>query len=1094
MSPKYYLRIVQYGQAQQPQTLRAGAGREGKALVLQAQSGMRFQLMDALTQEAPGKLHIARHGKDLLLTLPDGDVGAPDLIIRGYFEAQDVAVMGRSPSGDWRVYDNSGAFSLTQSNGISAAALPEGQTAAAALATPPGSGWFDGEKGWVLAGVGTLGLVAGSTSLSKKDDASGFDKIRAFAQKAANAVTPTVTDYTAAGFHDVTADNIAAINQAVQATQLDTSVSANVQAVVDAYVRILGEANGTSPDATPGADPTAADYQNIGVLLGSLQGKAPALALLNDAIKGVSTDSVDTLAEIKALVAVVQKVMSIAAGVAPASALTADDLGLLGIRSQQLDAVHAKDNLASIVSAIGFTGTDGTGVDSVAKLVALMTAYDRILSEANGTTPDTDVSNDPSAADFAAIGASIGRASTSATALTMLDDVIGELSRASVDSVDKISAIAATLDKLDKLVARPAGDATAAVLTAAEYARLGLGGFGSSGANNQAVADLLNATVRDLDPADVDTLAKLQSLASLEVLRVWAKDASPAKSASVPGADDYEHMGVLRTDATGTPLALTAADATVVNSFADSLPDARIDSLPEVQQLAAAVFRLINEANGASADANAAVNLTGADFVTLGAGGHAGSAGDALQGAAAGLLSDVVGTKAADQVDTPKELAALSAVVDRVVDVAAGTAVPSALSLADFSTLGVTGVTAGNLATVAGLVQASADNGSGVDSLTEIQSVVSLARVVRYADDPGVGTGASNEGGLPTFADYKAISAVQSLVVAANVGAYNSAVDARSGSQVDDAQAELLPLIRGYNTVLSIAQGVTQPSALNASDLTAMGLTGVTAGNLATIGSLIQGTARDGSGVDTLPELQSLVSLARVVHYADDGSVGSGGSNEGGLPTLADYRAIAAIQSAVDPANVGAYNSAVDARIGSQLDNPSTELLPLIRAYNTILTQANGASPDPVGGNPTVTDYAAVGVNLSSVGTVPVANLLVLMNEAVGARTAGDVDTVAELQSIRAAATKVMGLAAINKLAGATDADAASVGGFAVGDLAALGLDVSLLTQSGLSDAARAHRLADVRDHIIYSDNFGTGVEFLSQLQAMINATSTIVS
>ncbi len=1094
MSPKYYLRIVQFGQAQQPYTLRAGAGREGKALVLQAQTGMRFQLLDALTQEAPSKLNIARQGKDLLLTLPDGDVGAPDLVIRGYFEAQDVAVMGRSASGDWRVYDNTGAFSLTQANGISPAALPEGQVTSAALASPPGTGWFEGEKGWVLAGVGTLGLVAGGASLSKKDDASAFDKIKAYAQHAANAVAPTVTDFANAGVHSVDANNVSAVNQALQASQLDLGVSANVQAVVDAYVKILAEANGSSPDLTPDADPTAADYQSIGVLLGGLQGKPAALALLNDAIKGLVVDSVDTIAELKAIVAVVQKVMNIAAGVAPASALTTDDLALLGIRSQQLDALHVKDNLSAIITAIGATSADGADVSSVSKLVALMSAYDKILTEANGSTPDTDVSNNPSAADFAAIGADIGRAKSSATALAMLDDVIGELQRSSVDSVDKINSVASTLDKLAALVARPTGDTSAPTLSAAEFAKLGLSSFASSGANNQSVAELLSATVRDLDPADVDTLAKLQSLASMELLRVWARDPNPTKTAGVPTADDYAHMGVVHADASGTAVALTAADVTALNSFADLLPDNRLDSLAEIQQLAAALFRVLNEANGTSPDANTGVNPTATDFATLGVSGHAGSTGDALQAAAAHLLGDVVATRTSDLIDTPKELSALSGVVDHVLDVASGAAAPSSLSLADFSTLGVTGVTSSNLALVGSFVQGSAHDGSGVDTLTELQAVVGVARVVRYADDPSVGTGASNEGGLPTFADYKSISAVQSLVVAGNVNAYNSAVDGRVGSQVDDPLTELLPMIRGYNAVLALAQGAGSPSTLNAQDLTAMGLVGVTDSNVSTLASLIQTTPRDGSGVDTLAELQSLASLARVVHYADDPNIDTGGSNVGGLPTLADYRAIAAVQSLVDAGNVNAYNSAVDARIGSQIDNASTELLPLIRGYNAILAQANGALPDPVSGTPTLTDYASVGVNLTAVGSVPVSNLLVLMNEAVGAKLGADVDSVAELNAIRAAAAKVMGLAAINKTSGASDADSAAVGGFSVSDLARLGLDVSLLTQSGLSDAARAHRLADVRDHIVYSDNYGTGVEYLSQLQAMINATSIIVS
>lgn len=1364
MNPKYHLRVVQYGQAQQPHTLRAGVGREGKALVLHAQSGMRFQLMDAMTQEAPVKLHVVRQGRDLLVTLPDGDVGAPDIIIRGYFDAQDVAVMGRSASGDWRVYDNSALFSLSQSNGIGEGSLRNGQVSTVSLATPPGSGWFEGEKGWMFIGAGTLGVVAGLSSLSKDSGLSAFEKIKAYAQHAANAATPTVTDFGNAGIKHVDANNVASINAALQVTQLDMSNSGNVQKIVDSYVKILGEANGLGPDLTPDADPTADDYQNIGVLLGSVRGNANALTLLNDAIKGLTTDSVDTVTELKAMVAVVQKVMSIVAGVAPATALSTDDLVLLGVRQQQLDTLHVRDNLSSIVSAIGSTAADGSGVSSVAKLLTLMTAYDKILNEANGATPDADLGNNPRLADFTAIGATLGNAAKSSVALNMLVDVIGEQQRSAVDTVEKINDLAAVLDKLATLAAAPSGDTSAPTLTAAEYAKLGLSGFSGSGVNNQAVANLLNEAVRNLEPHDVDSLSELQSQAALQMLRVWAKDLSPTKTAATPTADDYNRLGVVRSDVLDTTVALTAADATTLNLFIDNMSDAQIDSTGEIQHLAAAVFRLLNEANGTNSDGNTAVNPLATDYVALGVTGRAGNPADALHGNAAQLLTDVISTKTSDLVDTPREVNTLASLVDRVLDIATGRGQVVSLSQADYTTLGVVGVTTNNLTLVSNLVQGAARDGSGADSLAELQSLVSLARVVRYADDASVSTGASNEGGLPTLADYKGILTIQSIVVPANVNAYNNALSLRIGSQVDDPVTELLPLIRGYNTVLAVAAGSASPTALNLADVAALGVTGVSAANLPRIGALIQATSQDGSAVDTVPELQSVVSLARVVHYADDANVATGGTNAGGLPTLADYKAIAAIQSSVLAANVDAYNNAVDARLGSQLDDATTELLPLIRAYNNvlavaagsaspgsisladytalgissvtsgtlttlgnfiqatardgsgvdtvaeiqslvglarvvryaddanvgpggsnvgglptladyrsisaiqpsvssanvaaynsavefrtgvqlddasvellpliraynnvlavaarsssanaltledlsalgvtggtngnlatlagliqatpadgsavdtiaelqsvtslarvvrfadddavnsggsnegglptladyrailavqslvvanninaynsavsahagaqlddataellplvrgynaILAQANGSAADPVTGTPTRTDYDGVGLTLGAVGTVPAARVLALMNEAVGAKLSTDVDTLAELEAIAAAANKVMGLAAINKTSGASDADSASVGGFSASDLQLLGLDVSLLTQTSVSSTVRAHRLADLRDRIVYSDDTGLSVEHLAQLQAMINATAVIVT
>lgn len=735
MTPKYSVRIVQYGQAQPAIDLQARAGREGKALVLQAQSGMRFHLLETLSQTAPAKLRIARKGSDLLVTLAEGDPSAPDLVIKGYFDAQDVAVMGRSSSGEWRVYDNTGWSSASLANGIDAASMMDGQASVAGLSTPPGDGWFEGEKGWLWLGAGTLALVAatagGGHDNSPAGEPTAFDKIRAFASRTPNAATPTVSDYANAGIQGVDANNVAAVNSALTTTPLDMSARPNVQRVVDSFNRILGEANGSAADATPGADPTADDYQNLGVLLGSQQANSNALALLNDVIKGLVSDSGDSVTELRAIVAVVNKVMTIAAGVTPASALTTDDLLLMGFSQQQLDLVHAKDNLAAIVSAIGASSDNGSDVSSVAQLRTLMAAYDRILIEANGSTPDADVTGNPTAADFAAIGSSIGEAAASASALTMLVDAVGGLQRADVDTVAEINAIAATLDKVAALAARPSGE-TATTLSAVELGRLGLSGFSSTGANNQAVADLLSVAVRDSEPADVDTLAELQRLVGLQVLRFWASDSAVTKTAAPPTTEDYARIGVRRDDVGGVAVPLSASDVATLNSFVDNLTDANLDTLGEIQQLGAALFRVLNEANGTAADGNTAINPAADDYVVLGVSGHAGSAADALHTSAARLLTDVVSTKTSTQVDTPAELNSLAAAVDHVMDVAAGAPV-AALTLNDLSLLGITGATTSNLTAVANSIQATADDGSAVDTLAELQALVSSVRTTGFS-------------------------------------------------------------------------------------------------------------------------------------------------------------------------------------------------------------------------------------------------------------------------------------------------------------------------------------------------------------------------
>ncbi len=202
---------------------------------------------------------------------------------------------------------------------------------------------------------------------------------------------------------------------------------------------------------------------------------------------------------------------------------------------------------------------------------------------------------------------------------------------------------------------------------------------------------LVSVAVRDSEPSDVDTLAELQALVSLQVLRVWASDTAPIKTAAVPTADDYERVGVRRTDATGTAVALTAADVAALNSFVDGRSDVNLDSFGgEVQRLATAAFNVLNEANGANPDADTGINPTGADFATLGVPGVAGDAAAVLHTPAARLLADVVSTRNVTQLDTLEELNGLASAVDGVTNVASG-ASGSSLTLSDMSLLGISG-------------------------------------------------------------------------------------------------------------------------------------------------------------------------------------------------------------------------------------------------------------------------------------------------------------------------------------------------------------------------------------------------------------------
>ena len=145
----------------------------------------------------------------------------------------------------------------------------------------------------------------------------------------ATATTPTVTDYVEAGVTGVSADNLAALNSALNSASVgeeETNTTAKIQAVVDAYTVILGAADGVDGN---GILPTAAQYAAIGVTgIDTVE----AVSLLGDVIDGLSNDAVDTVAEVQALADTVRSIMNSADGVDDAdSNPTLDDYAALGV-------------------------------------------------------------------------------------------------------------------------------------------------------------------------------------------------------------------------------------------------------------------------------------------------------------------------------------------------------------------------------------------------------------------------------------------------------------------------------------------------------------------------------------------------------------------------------------------------------------------------------------------------------------------------------------------------------------------------------------------------------------------------------------------
>ena len=105
MESKYSFKVIQGGQTKLARVVRSGSGVTGQALVVEAEEGVRYQLINLVTLSSAAKLQMKKKGDDLWVALPEGDPDSPDIVIKGYFAVAGGQFQGLSQSGEWMVYD-----------------------------------------------------------------------------------------------------------------------------------------------------------------------------------------------------------------------------------------------------------------------------------------------------------------------------------------------------------------------------------------------------------------------------------------------------------------------------------------------------------------------------------------------------------------------------------------------------------------------------------------------------------------------------------------------------------------------------------------------------------------------------------------------------------------------------------------------------------------------------------------------------------------------------------------------------------------------------------------------------------------------------
>ena len=898
-----------------------------EAAVIQAGADQAYVVSDALAQDkAPTKLQTRRVGQDLHVAFGDSSVAAPDLIIEGYFNYPSAPILGTLSDGSNALYDMSQILNLSQSSAASTSPVPmasqDSADAPSALQDPRPYAGFSGLELAGALGLGTLALAGGKSGGGSEITAAQVaqTKISAFASDNTQPI-PVPADYTALGVAGVTAVNIGAINSAVKALPAtEISGVVKLQTLVDANLKILAEANGTDADATPGSNPTAADYAAIGAAIGGASSGIANLALLNDVLGNKVNTEVDTVAEINALANAVNAVMAGAAGGTAPSAAQLSLLGLTGVNVDNLSAVEAgiaatldsgsgvdslsklqaiinastsqsaigsyaasnlnpvpvlsdytqlgvsgvtASNLVAINSAVDALNT--SNVNSVTKVQSVVDTYVRILAEANGTAADTTPASNPTAADYAAIGAAIGGASSGIANLALLNDVLGNKVNTEIDTVAEINALANAVNAV------MAGAAGGTAPSAAQLSLLGLTGVNVD--NLSAVEAGIAATLDS--GSGVDSLSKLQAIINASTSQSAIGSYAASNLNPVPVLSDYTQLGVS---------GVTAGNLAAINSAVDALNTPDVNSITKVQSVVDTYVRILAEANGTAADATPGINPAASDYARIGA-----SVGLAISNTyALSLLGDIMGGLNSTAVDSISEINGLASVVDRVMNTAAG--VNSNLAIGDFSTIGLATSGAGAVTGVnlGAVIDAIANSGgqSPVASLQNLQNLVSaVATIVSYSD--------SNTQAAPTVATYS--NAGLRGVTSANLAAVNAAIDASSPSGVD-TKGEMQAIVDANvalpvqaNRVAPDATPMENPNAgLYAAGRVNIGSAATDVESLALLNHAISGL--NNSSVDSVAEINALATTVDKIMNLTALSTAS--AIPAGLPTMAELTAL----------------------------------------------------------------------------------------------------------------------------------------------------------------------------------------------------------
>jgi hypothetical protein len=572
------------------------------------------------------------------------------------------------------------------------------------------------------------------------------------------------------------------MNSAVDALTADKlSSKAAVQAMVDAYVKILAEANGSTADVTPGIGPSALEYQMVGATIGLASSNNQALSLLNDTLGSLSSTAIDSIFEIDLLASITGKIIKSAIGAPGDNQLSISDLVRIGVSTTGAGAINEVNikSINSVISSVGqaqkvdtlgevlalikaqatilnYAGDSSASVpdlsqykllgiinisaeflssindsllnltvdkiDDIVKLQKVVNAYKLILAEANGSSSDLTPGSNPSIHDYELIGAKLGASANDEEHFSLLNSCISNLEIDSVNTVSKINSLAAAVNSIMSNAAGGAG---------VEFSDLKLLGVTDVTPESiLAIRSSINAS--DDNGRSLDSLEELQNLVTQAVsIAKTSQDNivnfSENSSISSLALSDYKNVGVVGID---------SVNLSAINSAIKNLQKFNVDTAYEVQTIVNSYARILSEANGLIADVDLNINPDFTDFLNIGAplGLAKNYSSDVrnLSSSAFNLYVDVIANLLFDSVNSISKLGEVSMVVDKIISLSAldnnATVDSESLSISDLAKININlDDNSNNFYKILHAIRDSNNLGFEVDSYFKINTIINAA-------------------------------------------------------------------------------------------------------------------------------------------------------------------------------------------------------------------------------------------------------------------------------------------------------------------------------------------------------------------------------